>query len=158
MTISLEADHGVSHPERKGLQALWLIAASLLALFVLGVDGMAQDEPQPASTPHYVRSTPIPAGAMVPMPGIAPPHEHMLAIHVDGYQFMMWPGPCAFRVSAAIQAHQDLLSGDQACDKLIRQARTIQRQKEAEDPAYARAMHATPARTTAESGDDKNQQ
>ena len=94
---------------------------------------------------------------MVPTPGIAPPHEHMLAIHIDGYQFMMWPGPCAFRVSAAIQARQDLLSGDQACNKQIRQARAIQRQKEAEDPDYANEPRITPAPAPAVSGDDGSQ-
>jgi hypothetical protein len=167
MAVSLEADHGVSHSERRGWQALWLIAASLLTLFVLGVDAMAQDSPQPTPTPHWITApslpvrgpiishTPIPPGAMVPTPGMKPPPEHPVQITIDNYVFSMRPGPCASRVRAAIDADDDLFTGDRACDSLIRQARTIQRQKDAEDPAYARAMHATPVPTPDLSGDDE---
>jgi hypothetical protein len=90
---------------------------------------------------------------MVPTPGTAPPPEHLIGIHIDGFNFMMHPGPCARSLDNAIRAHQDLFTGDKACDDLIRQARSIQRQKEAEDPAYARAMHATPVSTPAQSDD-----
>jgi len=82
----------------------------------------------------------------------------MIGIPIDGFNFMMHPGPCAFRVEAAMQAHEDLFTGDQACDALIRQARGIQRQKEAEDPDYANSPSSTPASTPAETGDDQNQQ
>jgi len=167
MAITLEAHHGSSHPECRGLQALWLIAASLLTLFVLGVDAMAQDSAQPTPTPHWITApslpvrgpiishTPIPPGAMVPTPGMISPPEHPVGISIDTYVFQMRRGPCAFRVRAAIDSDKDLLTGDEACDSLIRQARTIQRQKEAEDPSYARAMHATPVPTSDLSGDDE---
>lgn len=154
MATGSEASRTLSRAVRRGLRVFGLGAVSLLtAALLLPILGVAQDEPRPASTPHYVHSTPIPPGAKVPMPSIAPPHAHMLAIHIDGYQFMMWPGPCAHRVSAAIQAHQDLLTGDEPCDKLIRQARGIQRQKEAEDPDYAKPA-VTPTPTPAESEED----
>jgi hypothetical protein len=54
-------------------------------------------------------------------------------------------GPCAFKVESAIQAHADLLTGDPKCDALIRRAREIQRQKEAEYPSYANEPRVTPA-------------
>jgi hypothetical protein len=94
---------------------------------------------------------------MVPMPRMIPPPVHPVQITIDNYVFSMRSGPCASRVRAAIDADADLFTGDRACDSLIRQARTIQQQKDAEDPAYVRAMHATPIPTPAESGDDKNQ-
>jgi hypothetical protein len=134
---------------------------------LLPTSGPAQDTPLPTPTPNWVTApslpvggpiishTPIPPGAMVPTPGMISPPEHPLGIAIDTYVFRMRRGPCAFRVEAAIDADKDLFTGDKACDSLIRQARTIQRQKEAENPAYARAMHATPVPTPAESGDDK---
>ena len=167
MPTAPKPGHGAAQSDRRGLQALRLIAASLLTLFVLGVDAMAQDSPQPTPTPHWITApslpvrgpiishTPIPPGAMVPTPGMIRPPEHLLGIAIDTYVFRMRPGPCAFRVRAAIDADKDLFTGDKACDSLIRQARTIQRQKEAEDPAYARAMHATPVPTPDLSGDDE---
>ena len=126
------------------------VLVSSLALIVMDVRATAQETPRPTPTPHWitapslpvrgprVRSTPIPPGAMVPTPGTAPPPEHMIGIHIDGFNFMMHPGPCARSVDNAIRAHRDLFTGDQACDGLIRQARAIQRQKEAEDPSYAK--------------------
>jgi hypothetical protein len=75
---------------------------------------------------------------MVPSPGTEfPQHEHLVGIVIAGFPFMMYTGPCAHRVEAAIQAHDDLFTGNLECDSLIRQARTIQRQKEREDPCYA---------------------
>ena len=167
MPTAPKPGHGAAQSDRRGLQALWLIAASLLTLFVLGVDAMAQDSPQTTPTPHWITApslpvrgplishTPIPPGAMVPTPGMKPPPEHPVQITIDNYVFSMRPGPCAFRVQAAIDADKDIFTGDKACDSLIRQARTIQRQKDAEDPAYVRAMHATPVPTPDLSNDDE---
>ena len=167
MATVRRAGHNAGCTERRGLQALTLIAASLLTLFTLGVDAMAQDSPQPTPTPHWitapslpvrgriVRSTPIPAGAKVPTPGIMAPPEHLIGVTIDGYRFLMHPGPCAHRVEAAIRAHQDKLTGENSCDAQIRQARAIQRQKEAEDPAYANELRVTPAPTPDLSGDDE---
>ena len=148
-----------------GLAVLLMVALTAL----IPSSGVAQDSPQPTPTPHWITApslpvrgpiisgTPIPPGAMVPMPGMRPPPVHPVQITIDNYVFSMRPGPCASRVRAAIDADADLFTGDKACDSLIRQARTIQRQKDAEDPAYARAMHATPVPTPAVSGDDGSQ-
>jgi hypothetical protein len=87
----------------------------------------------------------MPPGAMVPAPGSIQHHEHPIGITIDGYAFMMHRGPCARSVDNAIMAHDDLFTGDPACDALIRQARAIQRQKEAEDPSYANEPRITPA-------------
>jgi hypothetical protein len=88
------------------------------------------------------------------MPGMASPPEHMVGIIIAGFPFLMQPGPCAHGVEAAIQAHDDLFTADEACDTLIRQARAIQRRKEKEDPSYANEPRNTPAPTT-KSGDDR---
>ena len=123
---------------------------SIVLSALLPIAGVAQDTPCPTGTPHLisapslpvrgpmVRSTPIPPGAMVPTPGTEfPQHEHLVGIVIAGFPFLMHPGPCAHRVEAAILAHDDLFTGNMECDVLIRQARTIQRQKEREDPCYA---------------------
>ena len=148
-------------------QILVLVLAFLLALVAVGRIVAAQDSPESIPTPNWVAapslpvrgpiisSTPIPPGAMVPRPGMIPPPVHPIQITIDNYVFSMRPGPCASRVRAAIDADEDLFTGDKACDSLIRQARAIQRQKDAEDPAYARAMHATPVPTPDLSGDDE---
>lgn len=141
-------------------QAAVPVLVSLLALIAIRASAVAHDTPHPTPTPHsvtitpsrpvrapIVRSTPIPPGANLPMPSIEPYHEHLVGVTIDGYRFLMHPGPCAFRVEAAIQAHQDILTGDKSCDAQIRQARAIQRQKEAEDPAYANEPRITPAPT-----------
>jgi len=82
----------------------------------------------------------------------------MVGIVIAGFPFMMHPGPCAHSVEAAILAHEDLFTGDKACDSLIRQARAIQRRKEAEDPSYANEPRITPASSATESGGDKTKQ
>jgi hypothetical protein len=74
---------------------------------------------------------------MVPTPGMVSPPEHLIGIHINGEEFMMHARPCGLQVNAAIQAHDDLFTGNQECDALIRQARAIQRRKEKEDPCYA---------------------
>jgi hypothetical protein len=156
MPTAPKAGHDAARSDRRVLQPIGLIAASLLTLVALAPTIMAQDSAASMPSPHWitapslpvrgpkVRSTPIPPGAMVPRPGVAPPPEHMIGIRIDGFNFMMHRGRCVRSVDIAIQAHEDLLTGDQACDDLIRQARVIQRRKEAEDPAYARAMHPVP--------------
>jgi hypothetical protein len=143
-----------------------LVVAPLLMPALFGAIATAQNTAWPTPTPHWitapslpvrgprVRSTPIPPGAMLPTPGTAPPPEHMIGIHIDGFNFMMHPGPCARSLDNAIRAHQDLFTGDKACDSMIKQARAIQRQKEAEDPNYAKPPIA-PSPTSAESGDDE---
>jgi hypothetical protein len=82
----------------------------------------------------------------------SPQHEHLVGLTINGEHFMMHPGPCVLHVEAAIQAHEDLFTGNEACDTLIRQARVIQRRKEAEDQSYANEPRITPAPTPAESG------
>lgn len=141
------------------------VLLSLLALIVIGVRATAQETSWPTPAPHWmtapsrpvrgliVDSTPIPLGAKVPTPGMVPPPEHPVLIGIDTDVFTMSPGPCAFRVRAAIDADKDLFTGDKDCDSLIRQARAIQRQKEAEDPLYVRRLHATPIPTPTQSDD-----
>ena len=82
---------------------------------------------------------------MVPTPGSVQPPEHLIGIHIDGEAFMMHARPCGLQVNAAIQAHDDLFTGNQECDALIRQARAIQRRKEREDPCYANEPRITAA-------------
>ena len=141
-----------------GLAALLLLALAAL----LPISAVAQDTPWPTPTPNLltppslpvggprVRSTAIPPGAKVPTPGVVWQHEHMIGIPIDGEDFVMHPGRCALPVNAAILAHDDLFTGDKNCDALIRQARAIQRQKEAEDPTYANEPRLTPAPTPIE--------
>ena len=170
MATDLRASQNVwraaSRPARVLALAVLLVVAlaALLPMF-----GAAQDSPASIATPHLITapsrpvlgqrvlSTPIPPGAMVPLPGAElPQHEHMVGIVIAGYPFLMHPGPCAHLVEAAILAHDDLFSGNQACDSLIRQARTIQRRKEAEDPSYANEPRITPAPTPGDPADDKS--
>ena len=105
-----------------------------------------------AEDPSYANEPRI-----TPAPTSVQHHEHPIGITIDGYAFMMQRGPCARSADNAIMAHDDLFTGDPACDALIRQARAIQRQKEAEDPSYANGPRITPAPTSAVSGDDKSQ-
>jgi hypothetical protein len=159
MEMDVQAGHDVWRTARRPARVFGLAVVLVVALTVLiPSSGAAQDEPQPASTPHYVRSTPIPPGAMVPTPGTAPAHEHMVGIIIAGFPFMMHPGPCVRSVSNAIMAHDDLFTGDPVCDAFIRQARAIQRQKEAEDPTYANEPRITPAPAPTESGAGQSQQ
>lgn len=166
MPTGSEASRTLSGAVRRGFRVFGLGAVSLLTTaLLLPILVMAQDTPRPTPTPHWITApslpvrgplisgTPIPPGAMVPTPGMKPPPVHPVQITIDNHVFSMRPGPCASRVQAAIDADDDLFTGDKACDSLIRQARTIQRQKDAEDPAYARAMHATPVPTPAQSDD-----
>jgi hypothetical protein len=168
MAIDLKASCDVWFLTRRRARLIALAALLLPVLAtLLPKAGAAQDSPASTVTPHLITapslpvrgprvlSTPIPPGAMVPMPGMAPPPEHMVGIIIAGFPFLMHPGPCAHRVEAAIQAHDDLFTGDEACDTLIRQARAIQRRKEKEDPSYANEPRITPAPTPAESGDDR---
>ena len=170
MATAHRAGHGTGCAKHRRLQARRLITASVLVLAALiPISGAAQDSPAPTATPHWITApslpvrgpiisgTPIPPGVMVPMPGMMPPPVHPVQITIDNYVFSMRPGPCASRVRAAIDADDDLFTGDKACDSVIKQARAIQLQKDAEDPAYARAMHATPVPTPAVSGDDGSQ-
>jgi hypothetical protein len=159
------------HPSRgvamKALLVFALVVAPLLMPALFGATATAQNTARPTPTPHLITapsrpvrnlivdSTPIPPGAKVPTPGMVPPPEHPVLIGIDTDVFTVRPGPCAFRVRAAIDADKDLFTGDKDCDSLIRQARAIQRQKEAEDPEYVRRLHATPVPTPAESGDDE---
>ena len=170
MAVDVQGAHNVWRTSRRCARVVGLAALSALALAaLLPSSGAAQDSPQPTATPHWITApslpvrgpiisgTPIPPGVMVPMPGIMPPPVHPVQITIDNYVFSMRPGPCASRVRAAIDADDDLFTGDKACDSVIKQARAIQLQKDAEDPAYARAMHATPVPTPAVSGDDGSQ-
>src|SRR5271154_958315 len=106
--------------------------SSVVLSALLPIAGVAQDTPCPTGTPHWisapslpvrgpiVRGMPIPLGAMVPTPRTEfPEHEHLVGITIAGFPFMMHPGPCAHRVEAAIQAHDDLFTGNLECDALI---------------------------------------
>jgi hypothetical protein len=168
MAIDVEAARNVWRAARQRVRVVGLAALSLLALAaLLPISGVAQDTPWPTPTPKLlsppslpvggtrVRSTPIPPGAKVPTPGMVPQYEHLIRINIDGIAFMMHPDPCGASVTSAIQAHDNLFTGDQSCDALISQARAIQRQKEAEDPTYANEPRITPAPTPAESGNDQ---
>jgi hypothetical protein len=149
-----------------GLAVLLVVALTAL----IPSSSAAQDSPQPTPTPNWITapslpvrgprvlSTPLPPSAMAATPRSIQHHEHPIRIGIDGSAFMMQRGPCARSVDNAIMAHDDLFSGDPACDALIRQARAIQRQKEAEDPSYANEPRITPAPTSAVSGDDQSQQ
>ena len=170
MAIDVRANHNVWRTTRPSARASGLVFLSVFTLAaLLPIVGVAQDTPWPTPTPHWItapslpvggprvrRTQPLP-GVLEPTPGEIPDHEHLVGIAIDGVGFMMHPGPCAFRVEAAIMAHDDLFTGDQACDSLIRQARAIQRRREAEDPAYANAPRITPAPTPGDPADDKSQ-
>lgn len=159
--------HAGWKPRASNSQILVLVLAFVLALVGVGRIVAARDSPESTPTPNWVTapslpvrgpiisSTPIRPGAMVPTPGMISPPVHPIQITIDNYVFSMRPGPCASRVRAAIDGDENLFTGDKACDSLIRQARAIQRQKEAEDPAYARALHAAPVPTRDPSIDDE---
>lgn len=166
--MDVQARRNVLRAALRCARVVGLAALSVLTwATLLPIVGAAQDTPWPTPTPNWITApslpvrgpiisgTPIPPGAMVPMPRMIPPPEHPVQMTIDNYVFSMRPGPCASRVRAAIDADKDLFTGDKACDSLIRQARTIQRQKDAEDPAYARAMRATPVPTPDLSGEDE---
>lgn len=133
-------------------------------MLVAAVPVLAQEEAEPTwtATPHYLNPPSLPVkgpivhrvpGQPGPTPGMEGSEQHLIGIMIAGYPFMMKPGPCAFKVEAAIQAHADLFSADEACDGQIRKARTIQREKEAENPAYAHGVRITPAPTSGQSGE-----
>jgi hypothetical protein len=165
MAIDVEAGPHVWCAARWSARVSGLVFLSALTLAaLLPIVGLAQDTPRPTPTPHWItapslpvrgqrirRTQPLP-GVIEPTPAESPQHEHLVGIAIDGEGFMMHRGPCAFRVEAAILAHDDLFTGEQACDTLIRQARAIQRRKEAEDQSYANEPRITPAPTPAESG------
>jgi hypothetical protein len=150
-----------------GLAVLLVVALTAL----IPSSSAAQDSPASTASPHWITAPSLPVRGprvlrTLPPPGVIEPtpgveyqqHEHLVGIAIDGEGFRMPSGTCAFRVEAAILAHDDVFTGDQACDSLIRQARAIQRRRETEDPAYANAPRITPAPTQAESGDDKSHQ
>jgi hypothetical protein len=161
MATDVRADHNHKRAARWSARLIrWTgLLPMLVFASLLPIGGVAQETiPCPTGTPHWitapslpvrgpiVRSTPIPPGAMVPRPGVEyPQHEHLIGINIDRENFRMHRGPCAFRVNAAIQAHDDLFTGNQECDALIRQARAIQRRKEREDPCYANEARITSA-------------
>src|SRR5690242_4826325 len=132
------------------------LALFLCVLFLISGSRLLAQEaptPYPTRTPNWINPPSVPVrgpivhrvpGQPGPTPGMATSVEHLIGITIDGYPFMMKPGPCAFSVEAAIQAHDDLLTGDDACDQQIRAARQIQRQKEVEDPEYANGPRITP--------------
>jgi hypothetical protein len=134
-------------------------------LSVGALTASAQEPVEPTSTPtpNYVTAPSLPVrgtpvrrfwGQAGPTPHLAPPPEHKIDIIIDGYHFeMRGSDPCRWNVQASIQAHDDLYTGDPRCDALIKQARAIQRQKEAEDPDYANAPRITPQPSPAE-GDE----
>ena len=168
MAIDVQASRNVWRTARRCARVVTLAALSMLTLAaLLPSTGVAQDSPASTATPHWITapslpvrgprvlSTPMPPGAMVPTFGSVP--QHPIRIGIDGSAFMMHRSPCVASVAIAIRAHDDLFTGDPACDALIRQARAIQRQKEAEDPDYANEPRITPAPTSAVSGDDKSQ-
>ena len=170
MAVDVQGGHNVWRTARRSARAFGLAVILVVALTaLLSSSSAGHDSPASTATPHWITapslpvrgarvlSTPIPPGAMVPTPGMAPPPEHLVGIIIAGFPFLMHRGPCAHRVEAAIQAHDDVFTGDQACDTLIRQARAIQRQKEAEDPDYANEPRITPAPAPAVSGDDGSQ-
>lgn len=140
------------------------IVLVLAIMLVATVPALAQEEAEPTwtPTPHYLNPPSLPVkgpiirrypGQPGPMPregqSSSPPK---VGITIDGYAFMMNRGPCMFKVGAAIQAHDDLFTGDKNCDEQIRQAREIQRQKEADDPSYANEPRATPEPKPSTSG------
>jgi hypothetical protein len=157
------------------MKQLWLglliaIAAALTLpvrdrLPVGALTASAQEPVEPTSTPtpNYVTAPSLPVrgtpvrrmwGQLGPTPRIAPQQKQMIGITINGYEFMMDAGdPCRWRVQDAIYAHADLYTGDPHCDALIKQAREIQKQKEAEDPDYANAPRITPQPSPAE-GDE----
>lgn len=170
MAIDVQEGHNVRCAARRSARVSGLVFLSVLTLAaLLPIVGLAQETPWPTPTPHWITAPSLPVGGPIvrrtqPLPGVieptpaeSPPHEHLVGIAIDGEGFMMHRGPCAFRVEAAIQAHEDLFTGERACDSLIRQARAVQRRREAEDPAYANAPRITPEPTPAESGDDRIQ-
>jgi hypothetical protein len=128
MAIDLKANRDARRATRRYTRVVGLAAVSVLTLAaLLPISAAAQDSPEPTPTPHLIN------------------HEHPIRIGIDGSAFMMQRGPCVRRVDNAIMAHDDLFTGDPACDALIRQARAIQRQKEAEDPSYANEPRITAA-------------
>jgi hypothetical protein len=171
MAIDVQEGHNVWCAVRWSARISGLVFLSALTLAaLLPIVGLAQDTPWPTPTPHWItapslpvrgpivrRTQPLP-GVIEPTPAESPQHEHLVGIAIGGEGFMMHPGPCAFRVEAAILAHEDLFTGEQACDSLIRQARAIQRRREAENPAYAHEPRITPEPTPAESGVRQSQQ
>jgi hypothetical protein len=147
--------HNAGCCKRRSSLALGFVAIVFAGL--LPISGTAQNAPRPAPTmitppslpvrgQKILRTLPSP-GAMSPTPPEMPPPEHLVGIIIAGFPFMMHPGPCAHRVEAAILAHDDLFTGDSSCDTLIKRARAIQRQKEAEDPDYANEPRITPEPT-----------
>ncbi len=132
----------------------------VVACLAMPLAALAQGEPPtPAakSTQRWVTAPSVPfkgpivhriPGQPGPTPGMSSPPVPKVGITIDGYEFEINPGPCAFKVGEAINAHADLLTNDTKCNELIMKARAIQRQKEAEDPSYAHAPRLTPAPTS----------
>ncbi len=131
-----------------------LIAGVSLVVFPALEQGVRGQEPDAPVTRETVQIPGPPVrrvpGAPGPTPAMGEPEPaHRVSINIGGYGFDMKPGPCVAKVEAAIQVHDDLFTGDPACDEQIRKARERQRKVEAKDPAYANAPRIGPAPTPA---------